>query len=743
MSDVAQLNIDFNGLTNMLEEVQKTTSDIETLSGAVGTLEGDFSSLMSALSDINSLEDLRDVLKDMPRLLGSMATQTLAVISSFEALKNLKISQYIGVKLQNAFKGLQNTFIGLQNTFPGFENALGRLGNSFDTARLAVNKKITSLGGLKAAFVKIGLPIIAVTALIAALVLGIRYLWNNNEGFRNFVIGAWEQIRGVFSTVIGFVTGLFTDFGVTISNLGEGFRNFFSTIDPTKAFDIFKRLIPSIIAILIGGLPGLLIKGVSMISNIAAGMGMTVPELLDKVVDMVTGVITKITEKLPDILETGVEILVSLIDGVVSMIPMLLETAITLINSFVNLIIENLPIILDAGINILMSLIDGIVSIIPALLETAITLIHSFVNLIIDNLSIIIDTGMSILMSLIDGITSVLPMLISTAINLIMSIISTLVTNLPQILAAGVQIMKALIDGIISILPQLIQTAISLIVEIGRTLIENLPQIISAGVQVLQALVSGIWSIVATLASLAWDLITRFVSSIGERLSNITTAGREILTTLAEAIVSRISNIASRAREIVTRFVDTIKERMSRITQVGRDIVQGLINGITGMIGNAVDAIGNLASSMMGGITSFFGINSPSRLMRDKVGKALVDGISTGICDNMNTATKSITVLGKEIRDCALDVAEDVGSIIPDGLASGLDNFTAKNKLRPNLTPAYAGLDSVGALNANQTTNNYAGLFEGANIHWHNKADIRETMEEIAWATQRESARMW
>lgn len=59
-------------------------------------------------------------------------------------------------------------------------------------------------------------------------------------------------------------------------------------------------------------------------------------------------------------------------------------------------------------------------------------------------------------------------------------------------------------------------------------------------------------------------------------------------------------------------------------------------------------------------------------------GFGLVDGISTGICDNMNTSTKSITVLDKEIRHCALDVAEDVGCILPDGLASGLDNFTAK-----------------------------------------------------------------
>lgn len=44
-------------------------------------------------------------------------------------------------------------------------------------------------------------PIGIVVAAIAALVAAFIYLWNTNEGFRNFFIQAWEKIKGAFTAV--------------------------------------------------------------------------------------------------------------------------------------------------------------------------------------------------------------------------------------------------------------------------------------------------------------------------------------------------------------------------------------------------------------------------------------------------------------------------------------------------------------------------------------------------------------
>ncbi|MDD7465982.1 MAG: hypothetical protein PUK59_07120 [Actinomycetaceae bacterium] len=77
----------------------------------------------------------------------------------------------------------------------------------------------------------IGLIIIAITAVIAALVL----LWNNCEGFRNAVMTIWDAVQSGFNTAIGFITGLIDGFVKAIQSIGSFFAGVGASVSRTWA----------------------------------------------------------------------------------------------------------------------------------------------------------------------------------------------------------------------------------------------------------------------------------------------------------------------------------------------------------------------------------------------------------------------------------------------------------------------------------------------------------------------------
>ena len=62
-------------------------------------------------------------------------------------------------------------------------------------------------------------PIMLVVMAVAALVAGLIYLWETNDGFREAVTTAWEAIKEAFSTAIDAICGFFSDLAATASSI--------------------------------------------------------------------------------------------------------------------------------------------------------------------------------------------------------------------------------------------------------------------------------------------------------------------------------------------------------------------------------------------------------------------------------------------------------------------------------------------------------------------------------------------
>lgn len=89
-------------------------------------------------------------------------------------------------------------------------------------------------------------------------------------------------------------------------------------------------------------------------------------------------------------------------------------------------------------------------------------------------------------------------------------------------------------------------------------------------------------------------------------------------------------------------FSDILGWFSNKITDfknIGINIVEGIVEGIKSMGQLIVDAANWIYEHTIGAILNFFGIRSPSTVMRDKVGKNIVSGIVEGIKSMLSTIT--------------------------------------------------------------------------------------------------------
>lgn len=172
---------------------------------------------------------------------------------------------------------------------------------------------------------------------------------------------------------------------------------------------------------------------------------------------------------------------------------------------------------------------------------------------------------------------------------------------------------------------------------------------VPSAIEVLMLRFQILWNKIVSVFDGALSTVSGFVSSVVNfftvRVPNavrgmLSAAGRipgQIASFLGDALSSAASfvgDFASKAVQAASQFVSNIVSGLSglagRVMSVGSDIVHGIWSGISGAAGWLMDQISGFADNIVGGIKDFFGIHSPSTVMRDQVGKYLAEGVAVG-----------------------------------------------------------------------------------------------------------------
>ncbi|MDU0320941.1 MULTISPECIES: tape measure protein [unclassified Enterococcus] len=406
----------------------------------------------------------------------------------------------------------------------------------------------------------------------------------------------------------------------------------------TKLISAFAELLPKIIEV-----------GTNLLTMLIQGVVATLPTIIEVVIQIINTLIDGFLTVLPMLLEVGLQIITSLVNAIITALPQLVEASTVIVTTLLTTIIEALPTLISAGIQMLMALIGGIISILPLLINAAIQITMALISALISALPQIIAAGIQLLLALIQGIISILPQLVAAAIQITIALVNALISALPQLISAGIKLIVALVDGVISVLPQLVSAAIQLMAALFKALVSAIPQLLSAGVQLINALIRGILSLLGQLLSAGARLITGLLSTIAQFLGQMVNAGANLIRNLVSGILSVIGSVTSAVSNIGNSIIDTLSG--IDLFEIGSNIIQGLINGIGSMVGAVASKISEVAGNIKDKITGALGIHSPSRWMRDYVGKFIPQGIAVGIEADAKSAYSAMNKLSNGLMN--------------------------------------------------------------------------------------------
>lgn len=248
-------------------------------------------------------------------------------------------------------------------------------------------------------------------------------------------------------------------------------------------------------------------------------------------------------------------------------------------------------------------------------------------NALAENLPVIIEQGLPLIEGFTENLRANAGKLVDGGLNLILKLAQGLMDGLPAMLQHVPQIIINLAGVINDNAPKLLKAGVKLIGILGKGLIQAIPDIVAAMPQIIQAIVSVIQAF--NWGNLGINIIKSLKNGIISMVGAVQSAGTGIFNAIKGSIQSLPKALLVIAKNAVHSIVQSFTSQPWG--NIGKNIITGIATGITGSIGKVADAARNAAKKAFDAAKDFLGIHSPSKLMRDVIGKNMIAGFESGI----------------------------------------------------------------------------------------------------------------
>ena len=405
------------------------------------------------------------------------------------------------------------------------------------------------------------------------------------------------------------------------------------------------QLINNVVEAIVGGtdetgkhINGFLDNIIPTIRTALTSIGIGIMKIAPVIVDQLPALIN---ELLPPLITAATTLVGGLVTSLPSILTVLIQQIPMIITTLTQAIVNTGPAFISAGKELIEYLSNGLgsVDVGAKLLE----LLDKGLNFIDKNLGKWLDKGVELMANLGTGFIKSIPRVIEFVGKVFIKLFAFILKQAPKLLVSGTELIVKLATGFIKAIPQIINAATKVVAGLINTLIQNLPKLIETGFKMIGKLVAGI------IRALP-DIIKAMLS-------------------LSTAMVKTLSQVDWKS--------------------LGINVVKGIINGLKAVGSELITAMLDLAKGAFTAVKKFFGIQSPSKVMRDQVGKMLGLGMAEGIKESSKTASKEAEKASKAVLDAAKKTLEEKKAANQITLAGEVDFWANIVKQTKKGTAAY------------------------------------------------------
>ena len=642
-----------------------------------------------AIADANgNYRDLIDIMADVEAITGNMSeTERSAALSSVFTADSIKGMNLV---LNSGVDSVRKLEAGLSDCAGAADEAAATLNDNLDGDLKYMD---SAFDAVKNSIYEGICPALRtlVQSVTSDVAPQLQELVTGLLGVVNGVDGAGEQMQNAISALAEWAINLVSEYLPKIlTALTEVLGQLVVAI-VNNAPNLFNALLDSLFGMadaLTVIAPQLLTALAELLQQVLSKLFASIPKMVQTATEFFGGILDALLSL--DLTSAFTELLDLLVRRLIYAVPKLTEAA----EKFFNQIIDELPNFIDGAEQITDGILDALETLIPELLPLATSLLNTLVNglktalpklsdfakeflqkinnFIQENLSDLIETALQIITTLCEFLLSEenVQMLLTIAIQILSAITTALIDNLPLLISSAVQLISFLCENLLSQenLSMMIGAAIQLITFLCENLLsqENIGMLIDAAIQIIKALCENLLTgeNLTLLIQVAVDVLGAIIDAIVDNLDDILIAAEEIITKLYEEITKpeTLKKLAKLGGEILKKIIVGICEVGGQLggfivclydelmntasdndwAEVGKEILEGILSGLLGIDFDLGSYFSEFGDNFVTGIKDIFGIHSPSKLMRDEIGKFLLPGIAVGVEDSTDDTINSI-----------------------------------------------------------------------------------------------------